>query len=262
MWSTRVLLVASTITILPLAACSSFLPRALAVGSELDIDGAGFAPFFTLNATAPLATLDYGVERAGYPFFQITHVSQPLQLEVKYSEAFFGLAHPWSDGPYPFSTGLSNSFRVETFNITAPANLTAPLLQGGQRWQSIRLLTPGSVTFQHVGFEATVDTTEVQDLPGQFDSDDDLLNSVWKLGAVAASTACVEKGTQLATWDIDADKGAFIRSQRASQSIAASSFSNYTLSFDTLIARGGVWWAMVRFLILPHLFNLAVADHY
>lgn len=223
-----------------------FLAKALSVGSQLDIDGGPFQPF-TLNSTSPLATLDYGTERAGFPFFHIAHVSQPLQVEVKYSEAFFSLSHLWSDGPYSFSTGLSNSFRVETFNITAPGHLTAPLLQGGQRWQSIRLLTPGTITFDQVAFDATTDTTEVQDLPGRFTSDDQLLNSIWDLGAVAASTACVEKGTQPATWQIDPEKGAFIRSQRASQSIVGPSFSNYTLSFDTMIDRGGVWWAMVRF---------------
>lgn len=240
--------------IIPLVLCTTnsstttprFLVKGLSVGSELDIDGGLFQPF-TLNATSPLATLDYGTERAGYPFFHIAHVSQPLQVEVKYSEAFFSLSHPWSDGPYPFSTGLSNSFRVETFNITATGLLTAPLLQGGQRWQSIRLLTPGSITFEQVGLEATTDTTEVQDLPGHFTSDDQLLNSIWELGAVAASTACVEKGTQPAIWEIDGERGAFIRSQRASQSIVGPSFSNYTLSFDTMIDRGGVWWAMVRF---------------
>ncbi|KAI1857197.1 uncharacterized protein JN550_013434 [Neoarthrinium moseri] len=220
-----------------------FFPRGLRVGTELDTETGDFASF-TLDDTSLIATLDYGTERGGYPFFLVADVSQPVQIEVKYSESFVGLAQPWADGPYPFSTGLANSYRVETFNVTSPGRITAPLIQGGQRWESIRLVTSGSITFETIGLEATVDTTEIEDFPGQFSSNDEQLNSIWKLGAVAASTACVEEGTQLATWEIDPVTGAFIRSQRASQTLAGPLYSDYTLSFDTMIDRGGVWWAM------------------
>lgn len=191
-----------------------------------------------------MATLDYGIERAGYAFFTVSDLSQPAQIEVRYSEPFAGLRDPWSDGPFLFSSMLSNSFRAETFNVTGTGRLVAPLLQGGQRWQSITLLTGGSISFDSVGLEATVDTTPVDELPGAFESSDETFNEAWKLGALAASTACVEKGSQGAVWEVDPEKGALVQSTKPSITLEATGFADYTLDFETNIARSGVWWSV------------------
>lgn len=188
--------------------------------------------------------MDYGIERAGYAFFTVTSLRQPVQIEVRYSEPFAGLNDPWSDGPFLFSPMLASHFRAETFNVTEPGRLVAPLIQGGQRWQSITLLTAGSISFESVGFEATVDPTAVSDLPGAFDSSDEILNEVWKLGAVAASTACVEKGSQGAVWEVDSDKGVLVRSTKPALTLEAINFADYTLDFETNVARGGIWWSV------------------
>jgi hypothetical protein len=223
-----------------------FLPQGVNVSNVVSLETEN-TTVFTLSDATPLATLDYGRERSGYPIFSVSDVDQSAQIEVKYSESFIGLDHPWADGPYTFATGLSNSFRVETFNVSSPGQFASTLIQGGQRWQSIRLVSGGSITFDRVGLEATVDPTEVDDLPGKFSCDDEQLNAIWSLGAVAASSACVENGTQGAVWEVDSVKGAFIRSNRPSQSIDGAFFENYTLSFDTMIDRAGVWWALVSF---------------
>ncbi|TDZ32467.1 hypothetical protein C8035_v012216 [Colletotrichum spinosum] len=204
--------------------------------------GLEFAPF-TLTPDIPVATLDYGAERAGFPFLDVSALGAPAQIEVKYTEHFDGLHHPFGDGPYTFSNQLGNSFRVETFNVSSTGCLASPLIQGGQRWQSIRLLTNASVSFASVGFEATIDTAEPEDLPGQFHSDDDELNEIWKLGARAATAACVDKGTQRAIWEVDEDNGVFARSVRPSLTWKATAWANYTIEFDTKIQRGGSWWA-------------------
>lgn len=197
-----------------------------------------------MNEGAPLATLDYGIERAGYAFFTVSNLSQPVQIEVRYSEPFAGLSDPWSDGPFLFSPMLASHFRAETFNVTEPGRIVAPLIQGGQRWQSITLLTVGSISFESVGFEATVDPTAVSGLPGAFDSSDETFNEVWKLGAVAASTACVEKGSQGAVWEVDPDKGVLVRSTKPALTLEAIDFADYTLEFEANIARAGVWWSV------------------
>ncbi|KAG8162548.1 hypothetical protein KVR01_008313 [Diaporthe batatas] len=222
---------------------SDVLPTSLALGGTPSPVTSSFVPF-TLNKSTPLATLDYGIERAGYAFFTVAGLSEPVQIEVRYSEPFAGLSDPHSDGPFLFSPMLANSFRVETFNVTDVGRFAAPLLQGGQRWQSITLLTGGGVSFDSVGFEATVDITAVDELPGSFDCSDDTFNEVWKLGAVAASTACVEKGSQGAVWEVDPSKGVFVRSTKPSITLEGTGFSNYTLGFETNIDRGGVWWSV------------------
>ncbi|KAJ3941069.1 uncharacterized protein N0V96_008946 [Colletotrichum fioriniae] len=178
----------------------SFTAKGIATGTAAQLQTEPFVPF-SLSPEIPLATLDYGAERAGYPIFEVSALSAPAQIEVKYTEHYDGLDHPFGDGPYTFSNQLSNSFRVETFNITSVGRVQSPLIQGGQKWQSIRLLTNGTVSFSSVGFEATIDTIEPEELPGQFESDDVILNEVWKLGARAATAACFDKGTQKTIWE-------------------------------------------------------------
>ncbi|KAB8275879.1 Six-hairpin glycosidase-like protein [Aspergillus minisclerotigenes] len=227
----------------PVFCNDTFTPVGVAVGDQPELNTNDFAEF-ALDPQSPLATVDYGAERAGYPFFVISSLSQPVQLEVKYSEEFNGLDHPFSDGPYSFSNQLGNSFRVETFNITKTGKVTSSLLQGGQRWQSIRLLTSGTVTLSQVGFDATIDTVEPEDLPGQFSCDDDVLNEIWKLGARAATAACVDKDSQKAIWEVDPVDGVYARSVRPSVSVKGTAFANYTLEFETMIEKGGSWWSV------------------
>lgn len=86
-----------------------------------------------MTPSNPIATLDYGFEVAGYPFFTVTKLTDEVQIEVKYTEAFDGLLAPCGDGPWVFSVGLSNTFRVETFEVAKTRRLEAFLLQGGQR---------------------------------------------------------------------------------------------------------------------------------
>lgn len=129
-------------------------------------------------------------------------------------------------------------------NLTTTGRVTAPLLQGGQQWQTMDLLSGSDITFDIVGLETTVDTTDVLDLPGAFNSSDEELNTIWGLGATAASVACVEEGSQGPVWEIDQNKGALVRSTRASETLNDSNFANYTLDFDVMINRGGLWWSV------------------
>lgn len=188
--------------------------------------------------------MDYGQEVAGYPIFDVASLTGHVQIEVKYTEAFDGLRQPFSDGPYPFNVALANTYRVETFNITNTGSIEAYFLQGGQRWQSIRLLTNGMVTFSNVGFRATIPGTGASFQGGSFESDEELLNGIWKLGAAAANAACVEKGTQKAIWDVGSD-GTLVRGMRPAISANGTALEAYTLQFAVKIERGGMSWAIV-----------------
>jgi len=203
------------------------------------------AASFSLQGSNNVATLDYGREVAGYPYFVVSSLSKPVQLELKYTEPYDGLNHVNGDGPFYFASALSNTFRVETFNVTAAGRYQSYFIQGGQRWESITLLTEGSVTFSDAGLVATIDPVDLNNLPSQFNCSNDLYNSIWKLGAGAASAACVDAGSQSATWDITAE-GAYIRGQKPGISALSSAFTNYTLSFETKIARGGTGWSVAR----------------
>lgn len=216
------------------------------MGQEVSLTTSAYGDAIVLNASSPIATLDYGTEVAGTPVFAVSSLDAPVQIEFKYSEGYQYLDLPLADGPYPFSVSLANAFRVETFNITATGSFASPLVQGGQRWQSIRLLSGGSVVFDRVGFEATVDLYDARKLPAHFQSDDELLNKVWDLGATAAATGCVEKGSQPAIWEVDPAKGVLLRSTKPAAWAHGMDLANYTLEFDAMIEKGGVWWMMVR----------------
>jgi hypothetical protein len=167
-----------------------------------------------------------------------------VQLEIKYSEEYRGLEAPFSDGPFLYGNQVGANFRVETLNVTGLGKTSAFLAQGGQRWESVRLLTKGTVTFSRVGFEATFPNVSPEDEPGQLSSDNERLNAIWKLGVRGAESSCLEKGTQPSTWRIDPENGALIASLRPIQSDSAPFIGNNTLEFETRIERGGLWWGM------------------
>lgn len=197
---------------------------------------------FTLSPSSPWATLDYGAEVAGFPSFEISDISGPTQIEVKYSEQFTGLLEPFSDGPSLFVSSLANSFRVETFNITRTGKFSSKLLQGGQRWQSIRLLTHSTVEFRSVSFRSSVGVVDTENLPGTFHSSNEIYNKIWSLGARAVSMACFDAGSQKSTWKIS-PQGAMVSSSVSSYSASTYNLTEYDLEFDARITRGGFIWS-------------------
>lgn len=195
----------------------------------------------SLTPEHPYLTLDYATEVAGFPFFDVESLSAPTQIEVKYAEDFVSLANPYSDGPWTFSNGLSNSFRTETFNLTKPGRVESFFVQGGQRWETVRLVTNSTVTFNAVGFNSTAEHVAKNETVGQFSSSNGLYDRIWDLGARVVQVACVDAGNAPSTWEIT-DDGAFIRGQQTAQSANGTTLGNYTLSFATKIVRGGTGW--------------------
>lgn len=207
----------------------------------------------------PVVTLDYGHEVAGFPYFQVSDVKGPVQIEVKYTEQFDGLNHVWADGPYYFANGLSNSFRVETLNIMQPGQLKSYFIQGGQRWQSIRVLTKGYITLTEVGFVPSVDHIDLDNLPSTFTCSNPKYNEIWKLGANAVAAACFDAGSQPSTWDVT-EEGAYIRGQRPGVSANGVDWTDYTMTFSTKIVRGGTGWSVAQPLSQSGLLLLLVSN--
>lgn len=180
---------------------------------------------------------------AGVPFFDVSSVAGPSQIEVRYGESFVSLLNVNSDGPWTFSNGLANSFRVETFNLTETGISESFFVQGGQRWMTVRLLTGAHVTFNNIGFQTTSAHNSTDAMPGLFRSSDDVLNRIWNLGANNAQVACVDAGKAPSTWTITED-GALIRGQQTAQSSVGITFANYTLDFESRIISGGIGWTV------------------
>jgi hypothetical protein len=140
-----------------------------------------------------------------------------------------------------YTNGLMNSFRTETFNITNASTTASFFIQGGQRWQTLTLLSNTSVTISNVGFRASVEIQPVDNLAGSFSASNDIYDGLWGLGARAVQAACVEANSQPSTWEIS-NEGALIRGQYPGVSALGMNYGDYTMSFSTKITRGGTGW--------------------
>lgn len=239
-------LLRSTVAVAALVASSVgasgvFLPKKLALGSEPIIPTDAFAAF-ELSASQPMATIDYGYEVAGFPFFTVKDLpAGSVQVEVKYSEPFSALTRDTSDGPFSVSTALSNTHRVETYELTAAGEtISAPMNQAGQRWQTIRLIAGDSVSFEAVGFNATIDVLDTfESLPGRFVSSNEKLNKIWDLGPRSLSAACLNNGSQATTWRVDSENGTYVPGSRSGITYRTWNLTSYTLEYETKILRAG-----------------------
>ncbi|TVY44287.1 hypothetical protein LSUB1_G001324 [Lachnellula subtilissima] len=205
----------------------------------------------TLDSSTPVLTLDYAADVAGFPYFEVTSlIGSATQIELKYSEQFNGLKLDSGDGPWYltptilavlYTNGLSNSFRTETFNITTSGKTESFFIQGGQRWQTMELLSNTSVTISNIGFRASVEINPSDTLVGSFSASNDVYDGLWSLGARAVQASCVEADSQPSTWEISGD-GALIRGQYPGTSALGMNYGDYTMSFSTKISRGGTGW--------------------
>jgi hypothetical protein len=134
-----------------------------------------------------------------------------------------------------------NSFRTETFNITAPGTTQSFFIQGAQRWQTVTLLSNSSITIKNLGFAASAEILPSNHLAGSFYSSKPVYDDLWGLGARAIQASCYEAGTQPTTWEIS-DEGAFIRGQYPGFSAVGTNDGDYTMSFSTKITRKGTGW--------------------
>ncbi|OOQ84388.1 glycoside [Penicillium brasilianum] len=244
--TTANLFLVGTLVAVANASIDNFLPLRYQLGTQPSITtkplqtGQSVTLDFDNN---PVVTLDYGHEVAGFPYFQISDVNNPVQIEVKYTEQFDGLNHVWADGPYYFANGLSNSFRVETFNITETGKFESYFVQGGQRWQSITILSKGHITLTEVGFVPTIDHVDLDNLPSTFTCSNPTYNEIWKLGANAAAAACFDAKSQPSTWEVT-EEGAYIRGQKPGPGVSGMDWTDYTMTFSSKIVRGGTGWSI------------------
>ncbi|KAI5477313.1 Six-hairpin glycosidase [Pseudohyphozyma bogoriensis] len=156
-----------------------------------------------------------------------------------------GLLTPDGDGPFLFTSGLANTFRVETFNITQTGSTSSYFIQGSQRWVSIKLLAGPGLAFSSLGFRATSDHTPLDLISGSFNSSSTLLDRIWSLGPTAVHVSCVKNGTQTATWERAGDSGVLVRGQKPGRTyklVDKLPTTMYNLTFQTKIARGGAGW--------------------
>jgi len=147
-----------------------------------------------------------------------------------------------------------DTYRVNRYNISAPGTVTNRLIQGGFRYQKLNLTSPGSLNLRSVGVQPTVDDTPIGELPGSFNSSDDMLNRIWRAGARTLKLTEIPKDTVPDFYVVTPEET--IAESQAPQvlgSATAAQLLTYEMSFDVNPLVGGF-----GFLVLSDTLNVGI----
>ncbi|MCA8030965.1 alpha-L-rhamnosidase C-terminal domain-containing protein [Burkholderia cepacia] len=197
---------------------------------------------------SPAVTLDYGRVVGGLPVFLVSSVSGRPALQAVYAEAQQYLGAN-GDASYPDGAEFNVSFvgnggavslsRVNTYRPTGPGLIVSRLVQGGQRFQVIRLTQPGSVTLSRVGIRPLVPAPQKR--AGYFTSSDPALNEIWNLGARTVELGTVPARSLPPTWTVT-PQGLVVRDSTFSIYQAGTKWTGYTAEFDVQVLENEAGW--------------------
>lgn len=147
-----------------------------------------------------------------------------------------------------------DSYRVNRYNISVPGTVTNRLIQGGFRYQKLNLTSPGSLTLRNIGVRPTVDDTPIDELPGTFDSSDEMLNRIWHTGARTLKLTEIPKNS-VPDFFVVTSEGTIAESQvpQVLGSADAAQLLFYEMSFDVKPLIGGF-----EFLVLSDTQNKGI----
>lgn len=135
----------------------------------------------------PVVVLDYGIDVAGVPYFDVSAATGTPTLSASYSEGqqFIG-----PDGDEQSTTFFPrpgvDPKRVDNYQVAGKGMIDNNTVQGGERYECLRLTTPGSVTLRAVGIRSTGFRADKDAYQGWFLSSDEQLNKIWYAGAYTA----------------------------------------------------------------------------
>ena len=161
------------------------LPEAAASGAAVRYDGTGL----TFDAGA-----DRRAARATCSPRHRHHVDTPLAAA---QAAAHVRCTPGVTGDRVGFNGVGMSgSRAENFTISAPGRVgnAANMMQGGERFQTVSLTTPGTLELSAVGIDFRHPNASAADYAGHFLSSDTKLNKIWYQGAYTNDTNSVPIG--------------------------------------------------------------------
>jgi hypothetical protein len=135
---------------------------------------------YPAGGTQPSVVLDYGQDVGGVPRLRIRSTTG-APVEATYSET---LANLGNDGAS--TLGLLHSgdpSRSDIFTARAAGVVRASSIQGGERYEQITLIAPGTVRLSGASIAFTALRETPATIRGHFLSSDDLLNRIWYAGA-------------------------------------------------------------------------------
>lgn len=133
-----------------------------------------------------------------------------------------------------------DTYRINRYNISTSGIITNRLVQGGFRYQKLNLKSPGSLTLRNVGVQPTIDDTPVNELPGAFNSSNEVLNRIWSAGARTLKLTEIPKNS-VPDFYLVTPEGTVAESQapQVLGSAAAAQLLTYEMAFDVKPLVGG-----------------------
>ena len=134
-----------------------------------------------------------------------------------------------------------DTYRVNRYNISGPLVHTNRLIQGGFRYQKLNLSTVGELVLENIGVKPTIPIIPLDQLPGYFESSDEVLNRIWKVGARTIQMNDLPANSIPPFWQV-CTEGALAESQAPqvlSAGGTAASLMRYQLAFEVKPIKGG-----------------------
>jgi alpha-L-rhamnosidase len=194
----------------------------------------------TSHGRAPSVILDYGHDVGGIPYVTVHSVSGTPFLQISYSEG-----RQWASSANgdvtPSNSMAGNLDRVDAMAVAYPGTLSTGLIQGGERYERIELVSPGTVSISSVGIRFTAVRGTAPVMRGWFASSSPELDRIWYDGAYTTQLNELPADTAPSPWHVsngvlDAVGGGMgILGQ-------GSDWTDYTMAFDTRAVGAGSGW--------------------
>jgi hypothetical protein len=133
-----------------------------------------------------------------------------------------------------------DTYRVNQYNISGPLVHTNRLIQGGFRYQKLNISTAGELVLKNIGVKPTIPVTPLDQLPGYFETSDEDLNQIWKIGARTVQLNDIPTNSIPPFWQVSSE-GSLVESQapQVLSGITAAMLTQYHLAFEVKpVAKG------------------------
>jgi len=209
-------------------------------GADTLLSGGTVTLKYTAGGAAPTIVLDYGREVGGLPLFGVAAQSGQPTLSASFSES----RTTATSGDV--SAGLTVSVdpqRTSVFPVTSAGTIKAAAVQGGERYETLTLATPGELTLNGVGIQSLYSAPTTTRL-GTFESSSDLLNRIWTAGAYTVEMDRLTASALPLTWQVSTE-GTTIGSSGAGVVQKSGTWpADYAMAFDVRVERNSAGWTM------------------
>lgn len=126
-----------------------------------------------------------------------------------------------------------DTYRTNVYNITKLTTHVNRLIQGGFRYQQLKLSSPGEIVLAKVGVKPTTSVTPITSLPGSFECSDADITQIWRVGARTIQLNEIPAFTIPSFWDVSSE-GSYVNSQapQVLSGVAAAALMQYELDFE------------------------------